>query len=352
VRFHELIIFITFRKGDFNLDYSSLGFKYHPTDYYYIRTFKDGHWDEGKLTQDRFISISIFSQVLHYSQEAFEGLKAYATKDGSINLFRPDMNAKRLQKSCRRLLMPEIPEQEFITAVIEVVKANRKHVPPYASGASLYIRPVIFGIGDNLGVNPASEFMFIIMTSPVGPYFKGALKPVRMLVSEYDRAAPFGTGDIKTGGNYAASLLPNRIAKQQGFADCIYLDPATHTKIDEVGAANFFGITKNGVYVSPASSSILPSVTQDSLKYLAMDKLGLKVEERDVYVDKLDEFAEIGACGTAAAVTPIYEIVHKDKIIYSKNSEKVGFLSSQLSKIMNDIKIGNIKININWTISI
>ncbi len=334
------------------MEYSSIGFKYYPTDHYYIRTFKDGQWGEGKLTQDRFISISMFSQVLHYSQEAFEGLKAYSTKDGSINLFRPDMNAKRLQKSCRRLLMPEIPEQEFINAVIEVVKANRKHVPPYGTGASLYIRPVIFGVGDNLGVNPANEFMFIIMTSPVGPYFKGGLKPVRMLVSEYDRAAPFGTGDIKTGGNYAASLLPNRIAKQQGFADCIYLDPATHTKIDEVGAANFFGITKNGVYVSPVSSSILPSVTQDSLKYLAMYKLGLKVEERDVYIDKLDEFAELGACGTAAAVTPIYEIVNKNKVIYSKDSEKVGFISTQLSKIMNDIQVGNIKIRNDWIMEI
>jgi branched-chain amino acid aminotransferase len=195
----------------------------------------------------------MFSQVLHYSQEAFEGLKAYATKDGSINLFRPNMNSRRLQKSCRRLLMPEIPKQEFIDAVIEVVKANRKHVPPYGSGASLYIRPVIFGNGDNLGVNPAIEFMFIIMTSPVVPYFIGELKPVKMLVIDYDRAAPFGTGDIKIGGNYAASLLPNHLAKQQGFADCIYLDPATHTKIDEVCAANFFGITKIGVYVTPVS---------------------------------------------------------------------------------------------------
>jgi branched-chain amino acid aminotransferase len=334
------------------MDYSSLGFKYHPTDSYYVRYFKEGKWDQGQLTHDRFLTISMFSQVIHYGQEAFEGLKAYMTKDGSINLFRPDMNARRLQRSCRRLLMPELTEEDFINAVIDVVKVNRKHVPPYGSGASLYIRPVLFGIGDNLGVNPATEYIFAIMTSPVGPYFKGTLKPVRMMVSEYDRAAPFGTGDIKTGGNYASSLLPNRLAKQQGFADCIYLDPATHTKIDEVGAANFFGITKHGVYVTPVSSSILPSITQDSLKYLAMDKLGLKVEERDVYVDKLDEFAEIGACGTAAAVTPIYEIVHKDKIIYSKNSEKVGFLSSQLSKIMNDIKIGNIKINNNWTISI
>ena len=334
------------------MDYSQLGFKYHPTDYYYVRTYKDGQWGKGELTLDRFINISIFSQVLHYSQEAFEGLKAFATKDGSINLFIPDMNAKRLQKSCRRLLMPEIPEQEFINAIIEVVKANREYVPPYGSGASLYIRPVIFGIGDNLGVNPASEYIFAIMTSPVGPYFKGTLKPVRMMVSEYDRAAPFGTGDIKTGGNYAASLFPNRIAKQQGFADCIYLDPATHTKIDEVGAANFFGVTKHGVYVLPVSSSILPSITQDSLKYLAMDKLGLKVEERDVYINQLDGFEEIGACGTAASLTPIYEVSYKNKIIYQKDSLKVGLVTQLLFKTIYDIYIGNIQYLDKWIISI
>jgi branched-chain amino acid aminotransferase len=333
------------------MDYSSLGFKYHPTDSYFVRYFKNGKWEQGQLTHDRFLSISMFSQVFHYAQEAFEGLKAYMTKDGSINLFRPDMNAKRLQRSCRRLLMPEITEEDFINAVIEVVKANRKHVPPYGSGASLYIRPVLFGIGDNLGVNPASEYIFAIMTSPVGPYFKGALKPVRMLVSDYDRAAPFGTGDVKTGGNYASSLLPNRLAKEQGFADCIYLDPATHTKIDEVGAANFFGITKKGVYVTPISSSILPSITQDSLKYIAMDKLGLKVEERDVLITDLDEFEEIGACGTAAAVTPIYEVVYKDKVIYQKEPNKIGFVSQQLSNILTDVQVGNINFINKWVIT-
>ena len=334
------------------MDYASLGFKYYPTDYYYVRSYIDGKWQQGQLTKNRFLNISMFSQVLHYGQEAFEGLKAFANKDGSINLFRPEMNAKRLQRSCRRLLMPEISEEEFLNAVIEVVKANRKHVPPYGSGASLYIRPIMFGIGDNLGVNPASEYIFAIMTSPVGPYFKGALKPVRMVVSDYDRAAPFGTGDIKTGGNYAASLLPNRLAKQQGFADCIYLDPTTHTKIDEVGAANFFGITKKGVYVAPVSSSILPSITQDSLKYLAMDKLGIKVEERDVLITDLDQFEEVGACGTAAAVTPIYEIVQKDKVIYQKDSIKVGFVSQQLSKIMTDIQIGDLKLSNKWIVKI
>jgi branched-chain amino acid aminotransferase len=190
------------------------------------------------------------------------------------------------------------------------------------------------------------------MTSPVGPYFKGEMKPVRMLVSEYDRAAPFGTGDIKTGGNYASSLLPNQLAKQQGFADCIYLDPATHTKIDEVGAANFFGITKNGFYVTPFSSSILESITQESLKYIAMDILGLKVEERDVFIDNLNEFAEVGACGTAAAVTPIFEIVYRNNVIYSKQPNLVGYISLQLSNILNGIKNGSINSPQNWIIKV
>jgi branched-chain amino acid aminotransferase len=334
------------------MDYNQLGFKYHPTEYYYIRLFKDGKWQEGNLTKERMITISMFSHVLHYAQEAFEGLKAYASMDGSINIFRPDMNAKRFQKSCQRLLMPTISEDDFVQAVKEVVIANKKHVPPYGSKASLYIRPVMFGIGDNLGVNAANEYMLLIMTSPVGPYFKGDLKPVRMLISDYDRAAPFGTGSIKTGGNYASSLLPNKLAKDSGFADCIYLDPTTHTKIDEVGAANFFGITKNATYVCPVSSSILPSITQDSLKYIALNILGLKVEERDVFIHELDQFIEIGACGTAAAVTPIYEIVYKGNSIYLKDANQVGIISNQLSNIMSNIQYGEIKSPKGWIIKV
>jgi branched-chain amino acid aminotransferase len=220
-----------------------------------------------------------------------------------------------------------------------VVRANRHHVPPYESNASLYIRPVIFGIGDNLGVSAANEYMFLIMTSPVGPYFKEGLKPVKMLVTEYDRAAPFGTGHIKTGGNYASSLLPNRLAKEQGYADCIYLDPATHTKIDEVGAANFFGITHDGTYVTPVSSSILPSITQDSLKYLAKHELGLNVEERDILVNELNQFSEVAACGTAASVTPIHLIHYKGKdYVFSKDDE-VKAISLKLSNLMKQIQL-------------
>jgi branched-chain amino acid aminotransferase len=321
------------------MDYKNLGFKYHPTDFYFVMKYQDGRWDQGSLTKDRMISISMFSQVLHYGQEAFEGLKAYTAMDGTINLFRPDMNAKRLQTSCKRLLMPIIEEAVFIDAVKQVVRANRHHVPPYGSNASLYIRPVIFGIGDNLGVSAANEYMFVIMTSPVGPYFKEGLKPVKMLVTEYDRAAPFGTGHIKTGGNYASSLLPNRLAKEQGYADCIYLDPATHTKIDEVGAANFFGITHDGTYVTPVSSSILPSITQDSLKYLAKHELGLNVEERDILVNELNQFSEVAACGTAASVTPIYLIHYKGKdFVFSKDDE-VKPISLKLSIHMKQIQL-------------
>lgn len=329
-------------------DTSNLGFRYHPTDYFYVRYFKNKQWEKGYLTKDKSINISIFSPVLHYAQEAFEGLKAYRAKDNSIHLFRPDMNAQRLQSSCKRLLMPLVPESDFLQAVKEVVLSNQRHVPPYGSGASLYIRPIIFGIGDNLGVNPAEEYVFIIMTSPVGPYFKQGLKPVRMIVSEYDRAAPFGTGNIKTGGNYASSLLPNSLAKKEGFADCIYLDPTTHTKIDEVGAANFFGITNKGVYTTPISSSILPSITQDTLKYIAKNLLNIKVEERDVFIDKLEEFDEVGACGTAAGLTPIFEIIYKNKIVYQKKDDYVGRISHQLSNLLVDIQLGNMIVNPKW----
>jgi len=335
-----------------NKDFTNLGFKYHPTDYFYVQYFKNNQWEKGYLTKDKSINISIFSPVLHYAQEAFEGLKAYRAKDNSIHLFRPDMNAKRLQSSCQRLLMPLIPENDFIAAVKEVVLANQSHVPSYGSGASLYIRPIIFGIGDNLGVNPAEEYVFIIMTSPVGPYFRQGLKPVRMIVSEYDRAAPFGTGNIKTGGNYASSLLPNSLAKKEGFADCIYLDPTTHTKIDEVGAANFFGITKKGSYIAPISSSILPSITQDTLKYLAKNVLKIEVEERDVFIDKLDEFDEVGACGTAAGLTPICEIVYKNKLVYHKNNDYVGPISYKLSKLLINIQIADLIVNADWILKI
>ena len=292
-------------------DWENLGFSYVKTDYRYRSIWKDGKWDDGELVNDDKIAISDSSTALHYGQQCFEGLKAYRAKDGSIQLFRPDENAKRLQRSCERVLMPAVPEEKFIDACMQVVKANEKYVPPYGFGATLYIRPFVIGIGNNIGVHPAPEYLFGIFCMPVGAYFKGGLAPVNFTIADMDRAAPYGTGAAKVGGNYAGSMLPHQQAVAKGFADCIYLDPATHTKIEEVGAANFFGITKEKVFVTPKSPSILPSITKFSLLYLAEHYLKLKVEERDCPIDNIDEFSEAGACGTAAVITPIGGIDYK-----------------------------------------
>lgn len=335
-----------------NIDWDKLGFSYIKTDYRYVSFWKDGVWDNGKLTEDNTVTVSEGSTCLHYGQECFEGLKAYRTKDGTIQLFRPDQNAKRLAKSCQRLYIPEIPEEKFIDACLQVVKANEGWVPPYGTGGTLYIRPYIIGIGDNIGVCPAPEYLFSVFCMPVGPYFKGGMAPVDFIVSDYDRAAPFGTGAAKVGGNYAASLYPYKQAVKNGFADCIYLDPLTHTKIEEVGSANFFGITKENKFITPISPSILPSVTKYSLMQVARDYLGLKVEEGDVYIDRLYDFAEAGACGTAAVITPIGSITYKDKchVFYSK--EKVGPVTKQLYDALTAIQFGDMKAPEGWIVEI
>ena len=260
-------------------DYKNLGFECRDTHANYISFYKDGKWDEGALKDTDCITISAFSPALHYGQEAFEGLKAYRRKDGKIQLFRPDENAKRLQRSCDRLLMPRVPIEKFMDACLQVVKANEDLVPPYGTGATLYLRPFVIGVGRNLGVKPAKEYIFSVICSPVGSYFKGGLAPNKFMISEFDRAAPYGTGDAKVGGNYAASLYPHELAKERGYADCIYLDPLTHTKIDEVGAANFFGITKDNKFITPKSPSILPSITKYSLMYIANNIPNIEVFE-------------------------------------------------------------------------
>lgn len=289
-----------------NLDWDNLGFAYRKLPFRYISHFKDGKWDDGKLTDDATLHISESSPALHYGQQAFEGLKAYRTKDGSIQLFRPDQNAERLQRTADRLLMPHVPTDKFIAAVKSVVRANEEFVPPYGTGATLYIRPLLIGVGDIIGVKPAEEYIFTVFAMPVGSYFKGGLTPTNFIVSkEYDRAAPNGTGAAKVGGNYAASLLPGKYAHEKQFSDVIYLDPATHTKIEEVGAANFFGITKDNQFITPLSPSILPSITKYSLLYLAKERFGMEAIEGDVFVDELDKFTEAGACGTAAVISPI-----------------------------------------------
>ena len=271
-----------------NLDWENLGFSYMKLPYRYLAYYKNGQWEKGELTEDATLHMSESSPCLHYGQQAFEGMKAYRTKDGSVQLFRPDQNAKRLQRTSDRLLMPQVPTDMFVDAVKQVVRANEEYVPPYGTGGTLYIRPLLLGVGDIIGVKPADEYIFTVFAMPVGNYFKGGLIPTNFIVSDkYDRAAPYGTGAAKVGGNYAASLLPGQMAHEKKFSDVIYLDPATHTKIEEVGSANFFGITKDNEFVTPYSPSILPSITKYSLLYLAEHRLGLKAIEGDVPIDDL-----------------------------------------------------------------
>ena len=335
-----------------NIDWKNLGFSYIKTDYRFISYWKDGKWDDGEMTTDSKVHISEGSPVLHYGQSCFEGMKAYRTKDGSINLFRPEENAKRMINSCQRLLMPEFPVEKFVEAAKAVVKANEKWVPPYNTGSTLYLRPYLMGVGDNIGVSPATEYIFSIFAMPVGPYFKGGLTPTNFIVSDYDRAAPHGTGAAKVGGNYASSLLPGKEAHDRNFSDCIYLDPATHTKIEEVGSANFFGITKDNRFVTPKSPSILPSITKYSLLYLAEHHLGMQVEEGDVYIDKLDEFSEAGACGTAAVISPIGGIQHGDNFHVFYSETEVGPVTRKLYEELTGIQFGDIEAPEGWIVKV
>lgn len=336
-----------------NIDWDNLGFEYIKTDLRYISHWKDGSWDDGALIEDNKLTISEGSPALHYGQQCFEGLKAYRTKSGDIQLFRPDENGKRMIRSCSKLLMPELPVEKFIDACKQVVKANEHFVPPYGSGGTLYLRPFIIGVGDNIGVKAASEYIFSVFCIPVGPYFKGGVTPVNFLVAtEFDRAAPHGTGAAKVGGNYAASLYPLKVAKERGFADCIYLDPATHTKIEEVGSANFFGITHNDKFVTPTSPSILRSITRISLMDIAKDYLGLEVEERDVFVDSLDEFKEAGACGTAAVITPIGGVQYRDDLHVFYSETEVGPITNKLYDTLCGIQFGDIEAPEGWIVKI
>ncbi|WP_086347903.1 branched-chain amino acid aminotransferase [Candidatus Enterococcus clewellii] len=330
------------------IDWDNLGFNYIKTPYRYLSIWKDGEWDEGTLTEDNTLHIHEGSAALHYGQQSFEGLKAYRCKDGSINLFRVEENARRMNRSAERLLMAQIPEEKFIHAVKEVVKANEEYVPPYGTGATLYIRPLLIGIGEGVGVNPAPEYLFTVFCTPVGAYFKGGLTPTNFIVSDYDRAAPQGTGAIKVGGNYAASLYPGQEAHDRHFSDCIYLDPATHTKIEEVGSANFFGITKENQFVTPLSPSILPSITKYSLLYLAEHRLGLEVIEGDVYLDQLDQYTEAGACGTAAVISPIGGIQTFDSFHVFYSETEVGPVTQKLYDELTGIQFGDVEAPEGW----
>lgn len=281
-----------------DIDWSNLGFGYVKTDMRYVSNFKDGAWDEGTLTEDANIVLNECAGVLQYAQTIFEGLKAYTTEDGHIVAFRPDLNAERMEDSARRLEMPAFPKDRFVDAITRVVKANEAYVPPYGSGATLYLRPYMFGFNSVIGVKPATEYQFRVFATPVGPYFKGGAKPLTIRVSDFDRAAPHGTGHIKAGLNYAMSLHAIVSAHEEGFDENMYLDPGTRTKVEETGGANFLFVTKDGGVVTPKSDSILPSITRRSLMYVAKEYLGLKVEEREVLLSEVKDFAECGLCGT------------------------------------------------------
>ena len=334
------------------LDWKNLGFSYIKTDYRFIARWKDGKWDSGELTTDSTLHIHEGSTALHYGQQCFEGLKAYRCKDGSINLFRPDQNAKRMQNTCDRLLMPQVPTELFIRACKEVVKANDRWVAPYGTGATLYLRPFVIGVGENIGVRPAPEYIFCVFCCPVGTYFKGGMKPSNFLVTDYDRAAPHGTGGVKVGGNYAASLLPHELAAERKFADAIYLDPKTHTKIEEVGAANFFGITHDNKFITPLSPSILPSITKYSLLYLAKERLGMETIEGDVYINELDQFAEAGACGTAAVISPIGGIQYGDDFHVFYSETEVGTITKRLYDELTGIQFGDVEAPEGWIVKV
>ena len=330
------------------IDWSNLGFSYIKTPWRFLATWKDGSWNEGELTEDNYLHIHEGSTALHYGQQCFEGLKAYRRKDGGINLFRPDENSKRMNRSAYRLRMPEVPEDFFLDAVKQVVKANQEYVPPYGSGATLYISPLLIGVGENIGVSPAPEYIFTVFCMPVGPYFKGGLTPTNFIVSDYDRAAPNGTGAAKVGGNYAASLLPGYEAHQRKFSACIYLAPETHTKIEEVGSANFFGITADNEFVTPKSPSILPSITKYSLLHLAQHSLGLTPVEGDVYLNELDRFVEAGACGTAAVISPIGGIQNGEDFHVFYSETEVGPQTKALYDQLTGIQFGDIAAPTGW----
>ncbi|MBR0148470.1 MAG: branched-chain amino acid aminotransferase [Lachnospiraceae bacterium] len=335
------------------IDWSNLGFGYIKTDYRYVSRFKDGKWDDGAIITDSDIVLNECACVFQYAQTCFEGLKAYKTEDGRIVCFRPDLNAQRMADTAKRLVMPVFPEERFVDAVKQVVKANADFVPPYGTGATLYIRPYMMGINPVIGVKPAEEFEFRIFCTPVGPYFKGGAKPITIKVSDYDRAAPHGTGNIKAGLNYAMSLYPITVAHEEGFAENMYLDAATRTKVEETGGANFIFITKDGTLVTPKSDSILPSITRRSICYVAENILGMKVEHREVEFAEVKDFAECGLCGTAAVISPVGRIVdHGKEINFPAGMDEMGPVTKKLYETLTGIQQCKVEAPEGWIVEI
>lgn len=332
-----------------NIDWANLGFGYITTDQRYVSNYRHGAWDDGCLTTDSTVTISECAGVLQYAQTCFEGLKAYTTEKGQIVIFRPDLNGQRMEDTARRLEMPVFPKERFVDAVIRTVRANAAYVPPFGTGATLYIRPYMFGSSAVIGVKPAEEYQFRVFTTPVGPYFKGGAKPLTICVSDFDRAAPHGTGHIKAGLNYAMSLHAIVTAHKNGFDENMYLDAATRTKVEETGGANFIFVTKDHKVVTPKSDSILPSITRRSLIYVAKEYLGLEVEEREVYLDEVKDFAECGLCGTAAVISPVGKVVDHDKeYVFASGMEKMGPITQKLYDTLTGIQMGHLEAPEGW----
>jgi branched-chain amino acid aminotransferase len=334
------------------IDWKNLEFSYKQTDSFLMAEYKNGKWGRTKVCTDPSLPLHVAATCLHYGQECFEGLKAFSRKDGSVALFRPEENARRLRESALRLLMEPYPEDRFVDDCKKVLKLNRDWMPPYGTGASMYLRPLLLGSSPHVGVHASEDYIFILLCMPVGPYYRDGFFPVKAMIQEkYDRAAPHGTGKIKAGGNYAAGLLGDMEGKKKGFPVSLYLDSATHTCVDEFGTSNFIGITKNGNYATPSSTSILGSITNKSLQVLARDA-GLKVERRPVTIAELPDFAEVGACGTAAVITPVYSIVHGRKV-YTFGSKKVaGPILTRLYKELQGIQYGEIKDRHGWMVKV
>ncbi|MGN0335509.1 MAG: branched-chain amino acid aminotransferase [Lachnospiraceae bacterium] len=332
-----------------NIDWGNLGFGYVQTEKRFVANYKNGAWEEGVLTEDANVVINECAGVLQYAQTCFEGMKAYTTEDGHIVTFRPDLNASRMADSCRRLEMPVFPEDQFVEAICKTVEANEAYVPPYGSGATLYIRPYMFGSNPVIGVKPADEYQFRVFTTPVGPYFKGGVKPLTLRVCDFDRAAPHGTGHIKAGLNYAMSLYAIMDAHRQGYDENMYLDSATRTYVEETGGANFLFVTKDGKVVTPKSDTILPSITRRSLVYVAEKYLGLEAEERKVTLEEVQDMAECGLCGTAAVISPVGKIVdHGREICFPSGMTEMGPVTKKLYETLTGIQMGRIEAPEGW----
>lgn len=322
------------------IDWSKLGFGYSDTNCHIRYIWRDGKWDEGELVKENTITMHIGASCLHYGQACFEGMKAFRCKDGKIRIFRPDENGKRMYRTAERTCMPPLPVETFIDAARRVIKANEEFVPPYGTGGSLYIRPLMIGTGPQIGVAPANEYTFLMMVMPVGNYYKGGLKPVRaVILDQYDRAAPQGMGDVKVAGNYAASLFAHESAKKAGWPVELYLDAKTHTLVEEFATSNFLGIKEDGTYVTPDSRSVLPSVTNMSLKRLAKD-MGMKVEVRPIPFEEIPTFSEVAACGTAVVVTPVWEITRGDRVIKISDPDTCGPTLQKLYDKVRGIQYG------------